>query len=117
MASKIATKRVGAELKGIRGPDEQPAKITHSRVATGFPDAHASLDAVFDFFNNEHGRLAVRVSRRTGNKVNRTAVWEFTAVENRDSKGLAGFTDFAASLGIKGAQLANLIAGFKPSGS
>ena len=117
MASKVATRRVGVALKEIKGPDGQPAKIIHSRVATGFPAEHVSLQAVFDFFKNEHGRLSVRVSRKTGDKVNRTGIWEFTAIENRDSKGLVGFTDFAASLGIKGAQLAHLISGFKPSGS
>ena len=90
---------------------------TCSRVATGFPAEHASLQVKFDFFTNEHGRLAVHVSRQTGHRVNREGVWEFTAVENRDAKGLGGFTDFAASLGIKGAHLANLIAGFKPNGS
>jgi hypothetical protein len=114
MSTTVATKRLGKELKDQKGPDGQPAKIICSKVVTGFPADHSSLQVTFDFFLNEDGRLSVHVSRKTGHRTNRSGTWELVAIENRDSKGLSGFVEFASSLGQKGAQLAHLIQGLKP---
>jgi hypothetical protein len=120
MATRLATDRVGNALEESKGPDGKPAAIIHAGTATGFSASDISdlKNVDFDFFNNEHGRLAVRITQiLSGDRKGDRGTWEFTAVENRDPKGLAGFTAFAKGLGISGAQLANLIAGFKPSGS
>ncbi len=107
-------KRTGCVLQGVKGPDGQDAKIVRSmRVSGNFP-AHEGIEVIFDFYLDDHAQRAVYLRRRTGNKTNRRGHWTLSAIENREPAGLAQFKEFAESLGLKGANLANIICGFKP---
>jgi hypothetical protein len=113
MGCKILEKRVGTVLQGIVGPDGQPAKVLCSKKISGDFSVGPTVEVTFDFYHNEHGALAVHLTRRCRHRT-QTGQWEVSAIDNRDAKGLKGFIEFAETLGLKGANLANIISGLKP---
>ncbi|HUD02958.1 MAG TPA: hypothetical protein VMR46_03005 [Candidatus Paceibacterota bacterium] len=80
-------------------------------ISGDFPVKGVSV--VFDFGGDED-EMWVHLTRKEG-KGTICGYWKLKAVEDRDSKGLDRFKEFAESLGIKGHQLAHLISGLKPS--
>src|SRR3989338_961634 len=67
---------------------------------------------VLDFITDPGGETLVRVAESQGPRA-KAHTWSVQAIQNRDAKGLQGFTDYAKTLGFEsktpGAVLANLI--------
>ena len=111
--SKVAQlERIGTVLKLVESGKE--AEIVRSYKVSGEFPAHETIEVTFDFARQEDGTKIVHLTRFKQKKASVRKTWTLAAIEDRDSKGLGGFIEFAASLGLKGAQLAKIIEGFKP---
>ena len=113
MSQAALRERIGSVLKLVESG--KSAEIVRSWKVSGDFPANRDIEVIFDFAKHDDGTIAVQLSRRLGSRTSKKE-WSLAAIEDRDPKGLGGFIEFAASLGLKGAQLAKLIEGFKPPG-
>lgn len=105
--------RVGTMLSLVRS--DGSAEIVRSMQIVGDFPPDKGIKVMFDFAKQPGKEgLIVQLTRELNNTPPRRGEWELSAIQNRDAAGLAGFTDFAKSVGITGAQLANLVEGLKP---
>jgi hypothetical protein len=108
MGKTALAERVGIVLHLV-DKENKPAEIVRSFKISGDFPKDQGIEVIFDFAKDSDGVEVVHLTRRTSNKNRERKTWTLSAIADRDSKGLQGFTQFADSLGIKGAQLAKLI--------
>ncbi|HEV8666881.1 MAG TPA: hypothetical protein VN665_03495 [Candidatus Paceibacterota bacterium] len=110
MSRTALSERIGTVLTLVE-KDNSRAEIVRSYKISGDFPKHPGIEVVFDFAKESEGSIVVNLTRMTGGRSRTRKNWTLTAIADRDAVGLAGFKDFAESLGLKGAQLANLITG------